>query len=84
MSFKTTVRAFAAALGEPSAPPPTMIHGRLGAPDVRRFAVYRNNVAVGLIGVLEARYPVSRRIAGEDLFRAMARAFVRAIGRARR
>src|SRR6202041_3530504 len=78
MSFETTVRAFAAALGEPSAPPPAMTHGRLGAPDARRFAVYRNNVAVGLIGALEARYPVSRRIGGDDLFRAMARAFVRA------
>ena len=55
-----------------------MTRGRLGAPDARRFSVYRNNVAVGLIGALEARYPVSRRIAGDDLFRAMARAFVRA------
>ena len=35
-------------------------------------------MAVGLIGALEARYPVSRRIAGDDLFRAMARAFMRA------
>ena len=56
-----------------------MTRGRMGAPDARRFAVYRNNVAVGLIGALEARYPVSRRIAGDDLFRAMARAFVRAM-----
>ncbi len=78
MSFETTVHAFAAALGEPSAPPPATTRGRMGAPDARRFAVYRNNVAVGLIGALEARYPVSRRIAGDDLFRAMARAFVRA------
>ena len=77
MPFETTVRAFAAALGEPSAPPPATTRGRMGAPDARRFAVYRNNVAVGLIGALEARYPVSRRIAGEELFRAMARAFVR-------
>src|ERR1700733_11089712 len=78
MPFETTVRAFAAALGEPSAPPPAMTRGRMGAPDARRFAVYRNNVAVGLIGALEARYPVSRRIAGDQLFRGMARAFVRA------
>ena len=78
MSFETTIHAFATALGEPSAPPPALTHGRTGAPDARRFAVYRNNVAVGLIGALEARYPVSRRIAGDDLFRAMARAFVRA------
>jgi Putative DNA-binding domain len=78
MSFETTIGAFAAAIGEPSAPPPAMTHGRLGAPDARRFAVYRNNVAVGLIGALEARFPVSRRLAGDDLFRAMARTFVRA------
>ena len=78
MSFETTVRAFAAALDEPSAPPPAMTRGRLGAPDARRFAVYRNNVAVGLIGALEARYPVSRSLAGDELFRAMARAFARA------
>ena len=78
MSFETTVRAFTAALDDPSAATPPMTRGRMGAPDARRFAVYRNNVAVGLIGALEARYPVSRRIAGEDLFRAMARAFVRA------
>jgi hypothetical protein len=78
MSFETTVRAFAAALDEPSAPPPATTIGRMGAPDARRFAVYRNNVAVGLIGALEARYPVSRQIAGDDLFRAMARAFARA------
>ncbi len=78
MSFETTVRAFAAALDEPSAATPATTSGRMGAPDARRFAVYRNNVAVGLIGALEARYPVSRRIAGDDLFRAMARAFARA------
>jgi hypothetical protein len=78
MSFETTVRAFAAALADPSAAAPAMTQGRLHAPDARRFAVYRNNVAVGLIGALEARYPVSRRIAGDDLFRAMARAFMRA------
>jgi hypothetical protein len=78
MSFETTVRDFAAALGDPAAATPAMTHGRMSAPDARRFAVYRNNVAVGLIGALEARYPVSLRIAGVDLFRAMARAFVRA------
>jgi hypothetical protein len=78
MSFETTIRDFAAALADPAAATPAMTQGRLGAPDARRFAVYRNNVAVGLIGALEARYPVSRRIAGDDLFRAMARAFVRA------
>jgi hypothetical protein len=77
MRFETTINAFAAALADPSGAPPAMIRGRLGAPDARRFSVYRNNVAVGLIGALEARYPASRRIAGE-MFRALARGFVRA------
>jgi hypothetical protein len=78
LPFETTINAFVAALSEPSAAAPTMTRGRLGSPDARRFSVYRNNVAVGLIGALEARYPVSRRIAGEEFFRAIARAFVRA------
>jgi hypothetical protein len=78
MSYETTIGAFAAALADPAAPLPGMTQGRLGAPDARRFSVYRNNVAVGLIGALEARYPVSRRMMGADLFRAMARAFARA------
>jgi hypothetical protein len=78
MPFETAIRSFAAALDEPSAAPPPMTRGRMGAPDRRRFSVYRNNVALGLIGALEARYPVSRRIAGDDVFRAMARAFVHA------
>lgn len=73
-----TIAAFAAALGDPSAAPPATAHGRLGAPDKRRFSVYRNNVMAGLTGALEARYPVSRRIAGDATFRAIARAFVRA------
>jgi hypothetical protein len=78
MLFETTIRSFAAALADPSAAPPATTLGRLGASDARRFSVYRNNVAVGLIGALEARYPVSRRIAGDGVFRAMARAFVHA------
>jgi len=76
MAFETTISAFAAALADPAASPPVTTRGRLGAPDARRFSVYRNNVAGGLIGALEARYPVSRRIVGDDLFRAIARAFV--------
>ena len=78
MPFEATIDAFAAALAEPSAAPPPMTRGRLGVPDQRRFSVYRNNVAVGLIGALEARYPAARRIAGDDAFRALARAFIRA------
>src|SRR5271166_2610237 len=75
MSFETTIAAFAAALDDPAVPPPAGSLGRLAEADSRRFAVYRNNVAVGLIGALEARYPVARRIVGPDVFRALARSF---------
>src|SRR4029077_19289898 len=68
----------AAALDDPSAATPAMTRGRRGVPDGGRFAVYRNNVAVGMIGAIEARYPVSRRLVCDDLFRAMARAFAHA------
>ncbi|HEY4846432.1 MAG TPA: DNA-binding domain-containing protein [Methylocella sp.] len=40
-----------------------------------RFAVYRNNVVVGLVSALEARFPATRKIAGEDFFKGAARLF---------
>jgi hypothetical protein len=76
MPFETTIDVFARALGDPARPAPPQTLGREGRPDARRFAVYRNNVAVGLIGAIEARYPVARRLVGDAFFRAMARAFV--------
>lgn len=76
MPFESTVDVFARALSDPARPVPPGTKGRAGRPDARRFAVYRNNVAVGLIGAIEARYPVTRRLVGDDFFRAMASAFV--------
>jgi hypothetical protein len=76
--FEATVDAFAAALDDPAAPPPPGTRGRLAGADRRRFSVYRNNVAAGLIGAIEARFPVTRRIAGPNGFRAAARAFIAA------
>jgi hypothetical protein len=73
--FSATLDAFAAALGEPTSPPPGETLGRQGRPDAKRFSVYRNNIAVSLIGAIEARFPVTRRLVGEDFFRAMARLF---------
>jgi len=78
MPFEATVAAFARALADPAAAPPAGTAGRDGVPDTRRFAVYRNNIAVGLIAAIEARYPVARRLVGDTFFRAMARAFVAA------
>ncbi len=76
MPFESTIEAFARALSDPARPPPGQTKGREGRPDSRRFAVYRNNVAVGLIAAIEARYPVTRRLVGDAFFRAMAGAFV--------
>jgi hypothetical protein len=76
MPFSQTIEAFAQALSDPTRPPPAETKGREGTPDARRFAIYRNNIAMSLIGALEARYPVTRRLVGNDFFRAMARAFV--------
>jgi hypothetical protein len=76
MPFSRTIEAFAQALVDPTLTPATRTMGREGAPDARRFAVYRNNIAVSLIASIEARYPVTRRLVGDEFFRAMARAFI--------
>jgi len=78
MPFEATIASFAGALVDPSRPAPAATQRRDGRPVERRFAVYRNNVAVALIGALEARYPVVQRLVGDDFFRAMAGAFVAA------
>jgi hypothetical protein len=78
MPFEATLDAFARALADPARPAPLETLGREGRPDARRFAVYRNNVAAALIGALEARFPVVRRLTGDGFFRAMAGAFVAA------
>ena len=44
----------------------------------RRLAVYRNNVHIALLRVLEGGFPSTRRAAGEQGFRAAALAFLRA------
>jgi hypothetical protein len=61
---------FAAALLDPAMPPPC------GLPETR-FAIYRNNVVFGLIEALGARFPVCRRLLGEECFDAAAAHFAR-------
>ncbi len=76
MRFETVISSFAEAVADPARAVPSQTLGRDGRPDARRFSVYRNNVAVGLIASLEMRFPVTRRLVGDDFFRAMAGAFV--------
>ena len=67
---------FAAAVADALAPEPSGLTTARGAPDPKRFAIYRNNVVAGLVGVLEQRFPVTRRLVGDEFFRGMGRAFV--------
>lgn len=68
--------AFGAAVTDPTLPIPKDIRGRGVAADCRRFAVYRNNVMVGLVDALQSRFPVAEKLVGTAFFRAMARIYV--------
>lgn len=48
-----------------------------GTPAVKRFSVYRNNVAVSLTEALEVTFPVIRTLVGDEFFKAMAGVFLR-------
>jgi hypothetical protein len=68
---------FAAALLDPALAAPSGLVGPDGEDSPRRFAVYRNNVSVALTEALVANFPATRRIVGEEFFRAMALAHAR-------
>ncbi|RTM14164.1 MAG: DUF2063 domain-containing protein [Bradyrhizobiaceae bacterium] len=68
--------SFAAALLDSRLPIPNGLVGPDGEPSPKRFAVYRNNVVVGLTETLTDAFPAVYRIVGADFFRAMARAYV--------
>lgn len=67
-------REFAAAIGDAGRPVPDGVTAHTGS-TAKRFAVYRNNVMVGLVDALRARFPVFEAIVGEECFLATARAF---------
>lgn len=69
-------REFSAAVINPEAEIPPGLFGPDGLPSQRRFAIYRNNVVVGLIEALRASFPATCSIVGEEFFRAVARAYV--------
>ena len=69
-------RSFAAALLDPALPTPAGLVGPDGKPGSRRFAVYRNNVMVGLTQTLKDACPAVHRIVGSEFFHALARAYV--------
>lgn len=68
---------FIAALLDPNLAVPEGITSARGEADAKRFAIYRNNVAVGLTTALAQRFPVVKQLVGEPFFNGMARAFMK-------
>ena len=68
--------AFVRALLDPELPPPDGIEASHGFAPKRRFAVYRNNVCVGLVDALAERFPICLQLVGDEFFRAMAQCYV--------
>lgn len=75
MSFIESQDAFADALLHPGRPLPLGITTARGVADSSRFAVYSNNVYVGLTTALGQRFPITKRLVGSDFFAGMARAY---------
>lgn len=68
--------SFADALLNAGQPVPHGITAHNATNPARRFAVYRNNVVVGLRKALESRFPAVEKITGKEFFAAMAQIFV--------
>jgi hypothetical protein len=66
---------FAHALRDPDLAVPRGVISHSSDTPQERFAVYRNNVVVGLVSALEARFPATRKIVGEDFFKGAAKLF---------
>ena len=69
---------FRSAMMDPTAPVPPSLTDGAGRPAGRRFAVYRNNVAVSLTEALIDGFPACYKVLGDDHFRGMASVFLRA------
>jgi hypothetical protein len=65
--------SFSAALLKPEQGLPFVISAKAQ----KRYAVYRNNVTVGLVRALEANFPAVRQLLGTEYFAGLAGAFVR-------
>src|SRR5690606_26423719 len=57
---------------------PSGLTGPRGNKVDRRFAVYRNNVIIGLLDALADIFPTTQNLVGRDYFRATARLYIRA------
>lgn len=71
-----TETEFRRALRAPDLPVPDGLQDGAARAAGRRFNVYRNNVAVGLLSALEEAFPTLLGLLGPDNFRGVARAFM--------
>lgn len=67
---------FARALADSDLPAPRPVRPAAPAGPSRRFDVYRNNRAVGLVEALQSGFPAVRRLVGDEYFNAAARAYI--------
>jgi len=74
--FAAIQESFATALLDADRPVPGAVTSHTARIPRARFAVYRNNVIVGLGEALCKQFPVVEKIVGEEFFAAMARVFV--------
>jgi Putative DNA-binding domain len=75
MAMQKCYSDFAQALRDPDLDVPRGVTSHNSDAPRERFAVYRNNVMVGLVSALEARFPATRKIVGEDFFKGAAKLF---------
>jgi len=68
---------FTKAIFDAGLPVPDGLCNPDGAPTIKRFSVYRNNVVVSLSEALEVTFPVIRTLVGDEFFKAMAGVFLR-------
>lgn len=73
----TTQSAFRAALLDAAQPVPQGLTDGAGQPAGRRYAVYRNNVAVSLRDALETGFPVIAKLLGSENFHNIAGIYLR-------
>lgn len=70
------LRGFAAGLLDPDVEAPENLTGPAGAPAIRRYGVYRNNVVVGLMEAMRTAFPSLLAIMGQGQFDIAARNFI--------
>ena len=78
MQWHEVESEFAVALRDPARSVPATVGKTNRAPSLRRFNVYRNNIAVSLIEALGDGYPVVKQLVGDQFFDAMAQAYASA------